>query len=89
MIVGAFVFGLIILAVSLFFLLLYVRSNNQIQQNHTALAKQRAQQLKFQAELQAQMDADARKYEETRQALLKQATGGGDDTDRRNIGHAA
>lgn len=89
MIVGAFIFGLLILAVSLFFLLLYVRSNSQIQESHTALVRQRARQLKFQAVLQAQIDADACKYEERRRALLKQAAGGGDDSDRRDIGHAA
>ena len=89
MIVGAFIFGLLISAVSLFFLLLYVRSNSQIRESHTALARQRAQQLKFQAELQAQIDADAHKYEERRQALLKRAAGGGDDTDRSDIEHAA
>jgi hypothetical protein len=88
MIVGAFVFGIIIFALSLFFLLLYVRSNNHMRANHTALARRREQQLKFQADLQAQIEADARKYEEARQALLKDA-GGGDDTDRQNIGHAA
>jgi thiosulfate reductase cytochrome b subunit len=89
MILSAFVFGFLILVVSLFFLLFYVRSHNHIRDNHTALARRRAQQLKFQAELQAQIDADARKYEEARQALLKQTARGGGDTNNRNIGHAA
>ncbi len=89
MIVASFIFGVGILALSLFFLLLYVRSSNSIRENLTALARQRARQLKLQAELQARMDADARKYEEARQALLKQAERGGDDTKRSNIEHAA
>ena len=89
MIVASFIFGVGILALSLFFLLLYVRSSNSIRENLTALARQRARQLKLQAELQARMDADARKYEEARQALLKQAARGGDDTKRSNIEHAA
>lgn len=87
MVVAAFIFGIIIFSLSLFFLVLYVQSNKSMRENHGALARQRERQLKFQADLQARMDAEARQFEEARQALLKHA--GGDDPDRRNIGHAA
>ena len=87
MIVAAFVFGILILSISLCFLLLYVQSNKSMQENHTALARQRERQLMFQTELQARIEMEARQFEAARQALLKDA--GGDDRDRRNIGHAA
>ena len=89
MVVAALIFGVFVVAFSLLFLLLYVRSNNSIRENQSALARQRAQQLKFQAELQARMEMDARKYEEARQALLKQARGGTNNPKRRDIEHAA
>jgi thiosulfate reductase cytochrome b subunit len=88
MVVASFIFGLVVIAFSLIFLLLYVQSNKSMRENHSALVRQREQQRKFQADLQARMEMDARKYEEARQALLKQA-GGKDDSKRRNIEHAA
>jgi len=88
MVVAAFIFGLVVVAFSLFFLLLYVKSHKSMRENHSALVRQREYQSKLQADLQARMDMDARKYDEARQALLKQA-GGSDDAKRRNIGHAA
>ena len=88
MVVAAFIFGLVILAVSLFFLMLYVQSHKSLRENQSALARQRALQLKFQADLQARMERDARKYEEARQALLRDARGG-DDSKSRDIEHAA
>jgi hypothetical protein len=87
MVVAAFIFGLFLIAFSLFFLLLYVRSNTCIRESQNALARQWEQQLKLQANL-ARMEMEARKYEEARQALLKRA-GGGKDPKRRNIEHAA
>jgi hypothetical protein len=87
MLIAAFIFGSLIIAFSLCFLLHYVKSHQSMRVNQGALARQRERQLKFQAELQARMAIDARKYEEARQALLKQAAD--NDRDRRDIGHAA
>lgn len=87
MVVAALIFGILVLAGSLFFLLLYVQSNNSMRASQNALARQRERQLKFQADLQARMEMEARKYEEARQTLLKRA-GGGNDPKRRNIKHA-
>ncbi|HEX8422678.1 MAG TPA: hypothetical protein VF634_04665 [Pyrinomonadaceae bacterium] len=87
MLVAAFIFGIIILSLSLFFLLLYVKSDKSIRENQGALARYREQQLKLRAELQARMERDARAYEEARRSLLKRA--GGDNRDDRNIEHAA
>lgn len=92
MALAGFIFGLVIFAFSLFFLLLYVHSNKSMRENHSALARQRERQLKFQAELQERMDREAREFEEARQTLLRKANGGGgddDDPDRRNVEHAA
>lgn len=89
MVIAAFIFGIIILTVSLFFLSLYVKSNKSMRENQSALARQRARQLQYQAELQARMERDARQFEEARQALLKKAGDGGGDRGRRNIEHAA
>lgn len=90
MVVAALVFGVFVVACSLLFLLLYVKSNKSLRENQSVLARRRAQQLKLQAELQARMETEARNYEEARQALLKQAGGGGSDNPKpRNIGHAA
>lgn len=87
MVVAALIFGSLVLSISLLFLLVYVRNNNSMRESQSALARQRAQQLKAQADLQARMELEAREYEEARQALLKQASG--KDRDRQNIGHAA
>jgi hypothetical protein len=89
MLVGAFIFGIVIFSFSLMFLVLYVKSHKSMRENQSALARQRERQLKFQAELQARMELDARRYEEARQALLLRPTGGDNDRNRRNIGHAA
>jgi hypothetical protein len=90
MVVAAFVFGTIIFSFSLFFLMLYVRSNNFMRANRSSLARQREQQLKLQAELQARMEREARQFEATRQALLRDAPpSGGGDPDRRDVEHAA
>ena len=86
MVVAALIFGVFLVAVSFFFLLLYVRSNASMRENQNALARQREQQLKFQADLQARMEMEARKYEEARQALLKHAGG---NSKRPDIEHAA
>jgi len=85
MLVAAFIFGMLIFSFSLVFLLLYVQSHNSMRENQGALARQRELQLKYQAELQARMERDARQFEEARQALLKSAG----DRDRRNNAHAA
>lgn len=87
MLVAAFIFGIIILSLSLFFLLLYVKGDKSIRKNQGALARHRERQLKFQAELQARIERDTRVYEEARRSLLKQA--GRDERDERNIEHAA
>ncbi|HEV7902617.1 MAG TPA: hypothetical protein VGO96_02155, partial [Pyrinomonadaceae bacterium] len=80
-------FGVLISSISLFFLLVYVRNNISMQASQRALARQRELQLRLQADLQARMETEARKYEEARQALLKQASA--KDRDRQNIEHAA
>ena len=87
MVVAAFIFGGLILTFSLFFLLIYVNSHKSMRANSSALARQREQHRKFQADLQARMERDARQFEAKRQALLKNERG--DDPNRRNIGHAA
>jgi hypothetical protein len=87
MLVAAFIFGLLICSFSLVFLFLYVQSHKSMRENQGALARQREQQLKFQADLQARIERDARQFEEARQALLKNTDG--DDRDRRNNAHAA
>ena len=90
MLVAAFIFGILIFSFSLVFVLLYAQSNKSMRENHSVLARQRELQLKFQADLQARMELDARLYEEARQALLRDAKRGDDNKrDRRNIGHAA
>lgn len=87
MVVAAFIFGIIILTFSLFFLLVYVNGHKSMRANSNALARQRDQHLKFQADLQARMERDARQFEAKRQDLLKNERG--DDPDHRNIEHAA
>jgi uncharacterized membrane protein len=72
MLVAAFIFGLIILSISLFFLIFYVRSYKAMRENRNALARQRERQLRVQLDLQARMDIEARQFEETRRALLNQ-----------------
>jgi hypothetical protein len=90
MVVAAFIFGLTLLSISVFFLIFYVQNQKSMRGNHRALERQRERQLKFQADLQARIDMEARQFEEARQSLLKQA-GGDDDRDsgQRNIEHAA
>ena len=91
MLVASFVFGLIILSVSVVFLIHYIQSHKSMRANRAALARLRERQLRFQADLQARIDIEARQYEEARQALLKQARGSDDDNNagRHDIGHAA
>jgi hypothetical protein len=85
MVVAALIFGFFVVVVSLFFLLLYVRSNQYMRESQHALARQWEQQLKLQANL-ARMEMEARKYKEARQTLLKQ---GGGNSKRRDIEHVA
>ena len=73
MLVAAFVFGLIILSISLFFLIFYVRSHRAMREKRNALARHRERHLKVQLDLQARMDMEARQFEEARLALFKQA----------------
>jgi phage regulator Rha-like protein len=87
MVVAALIFGILVLSISLLFLLVYVRNNNSMRESQSALARRREQQLKFQADLQARMESEGRKYEEARQALLRQTSG--TDRDGQNIEHAA
>ena len=88
MVLAAFIFGILIFSSSLVFLLSYVRSDKSIRRNYGALARQRERQLKFEADLQARIELDARKYEEARQALLKRKRDNSESA-RRNIEHAA
>jgi hypothetical protein len=86
MTIAAFSFGFVILFVSLFFLLGYIRSHTSIRENRHSLARQRQLQAKLQADLQARFEADALKFEEERRALLARAGG---DSDRHDVGHPA
>ncbi|MDQ1560139.1 MAG: hypothetical protein QOD32_3199 [Pyrinomonadaceae bacterium] len=86
MVVAAFIFGLVIFSVSVFFLLGYIRSHNSIRQNRHSLARQQQLQAKLQADLQTRIEADARKFEEARRALLAHANG---ESDRADVEHAA
>jgi Flp pilus assembly protein TadB len=88
MVIAAFIFGLVVFLCSFFFVFHYIQSHKSMRANHLAATKQRARQLKVQADLQARMDREAREFEETRQALLRQA-GDDDSPDHQDIGHAA
>jgi hypothetical protein len=85
--VAAFIFGSLVVLISLLFVLVYVRNNHSMRASQSALARQRERQLKVQADLRARMETEGRSYEEARQALLKRASAG--DGDRQNIEHAA
>lgn len=86
MVVAAFIFGIVILSVSVFFLLNYIRSNQFMRQSRNSLAQRQKLQLKLQANLQARMEADERKFEEARRALLERP---GSDSDQPDVEHAA
>lgn len=86
MVIAAFVFGIVIFSVSLVFLLNYIRTNQFMRETNNFWARQQRLQLKLQADLQARMEADERKFEEMRRALLKRAGG---DSGRSDVGHAA
>jgi len=86
MVVAAFLFGIVIFSVSVICLLGYIRSSNFLRQNHNSWARQRALHLQLQADLQARIEADTRKFEEARRELLERAGG---DSDRPDVEHAA
>ncbi|HZH32860.1 MAG TPA: hypothetical protein VEY11_18980 [Pyrinomonadaceae bacterium] len=73
MAVTAILFGILIFSVSLFFVLAYIQGQSSMRQNRNSQARQREQQLKLQADLQARIEADARRFEEARRALLERA----------------
>ncbi|HJR06758.1 MAG TPA: hypothetical protein VJ842_05840 [Pyrinomonadaceae bacterium] len=87
MIIAAFIFSIALFAFSLLFLLRYIQNEKYLRVNRDLLARQQRQQLKSQADLQAQIEADRRELEEARRALLKQASD--DNNERRDIEHAA
>ena len=93
MVIAAFIFSIAVFTFSLLFLLRYIQNEKYLRVNSDRLARQRQQQLKSQADLQARMEADRRDLEAARRALLKQASSGGDatrrDLGRRDIEHAA
>jgi len=86
MVFAAFLFGLLIFSVSVFCVLAYIRSSSSLRHNQNSWARQRQLQLKLQADLQARIEADARKFEEARLALLERRRG---DSDHSDVGHAA
>lgn len=86
MVIAAFIFGLFIFAISGFFLLNYIRTNQYMRQSRDSMARQKRLQLKLQADLQARIEADERKFEEARRALLERTEG---DPERPGVGHAA
>lgn len=86
MVFGAFIFGILIFSFSVFFLLGYIRSNKALDSSRRSLARQRELDLKVLADLQARMEADERRFEERRSALLKRAERASGGTD---VGHAA
>jgi formiminotetrahydrofolate cyclodeaminase len=96
MIIAAFIFSIAVFAFSLLFLLRYIQNDKYMRVNRDRLARQQQQQLKSQAELRAQMEADRREFEEARGALLKQTDEDNErrhnerrNAERRDIGHAA
>ena len=86
MILAAFVFAVFISVLSLACLIGYIRGNKSMRRDRHFWAQQRELELKLQADLQARMEADSRRFEETRRALLERT---GDDPDRSGVGHAA
>ena len=86
MVIAAFVFGLVIFALSLFLVFSYIQSDRSMQQQGNSLARQRALQVKLQADLQARVEADTRKFEEDRRSLLERA---GVDPKRPDVEDAA
>lgn len=88
MVTAAFVFSIAVFAFSLLFLLRYIQNDKYLRENRDRLARQRLQQLKNRADLEAQIEADRRALEAARQALRKQA-GSDNQTGHRDIEHAA
>jgi hypothetical protein len=86
MILAAYIFAVVISALSLFCLFSYIRSNKSMRRDRHFWAQQRELELKLQADLQARMEADSRRFEETRRALLER-TGG--NSERSGVGHPA
>ena len=86
MILAAFIFAVFISALSLFCLFAYIQGNKSMRRDRAFWAQQRELESKLQADLQARMEADSRRYEEMRRALLERAGG---DSDRSGVGHAA
>jgi hypothetical protein len=86
MVLAAFIFAVFISVLSLACLLGYIQSNKSLRRDRHFWAQQRELELKLQAELQARMEADSRRFEEARRALLERT---GDDPDRSGVEHAA
>ncbi|HEX8636186.1 MAG TPA: hypothetical protein VF703_18845 [Pyrinomonadaceae bacterium] len=85
MIVAAFLFGILIFSISVFFLISYINSNKSWRRNQHAWVRQRQLQLKLEADLRARIEADTHRFEETRRALLERAGG---DSERPGREHA-
>jgi hypothetical protein len=86
MAIGAFIFGILIFSFSVFVLLGYLRSSKALESSRRSLARQRELDLKVLADLQARMEADERRFEEKRRALLERAGGA---SGGRDVEHAA
>jgi hypothetical protein len=85
MVIASFIFAVVIFSLSLACLFVYIQSNKSLRRDSNFWARQRELEIKLQADLQALMEADSRRFEETRRALLER-TGG--DSDRSGVGHA-
>ncbi|HZG53692.1 MAG TPA: hypothetical protein VEZ40_16305 [Pyrinomonadaceae bacterium] len=85
MIVAAFLFGVLIFCISVFFLISYINSNKSWRRNQHARVRQRELQLKLEADLRARIEADAHQFDEARRALLGREGG---DSERPGRKHA-
>ncbi|HEY0083703.1 MAG TPA: hypothetical protein VGB61_12995 [Pyrinomonadaceae bacterium] len=86
MVIAAFIFAVFIFTLSLGCLFAYIQGNKSLRRDRSFWAQQQELELKLQADLQARMEADSRRFEEQRRALLER-TGG--DSDRSGVGHPA
>ncbi|HEY1404001.1 MAG TPA: hypothetical protein VGB05_07750 [Pyrinomonadaceae bacterium] len=86
MVFAAVIFSVFIFSVSVMFLLDYIRTQDSLQQNRNAWARQQELQLKREADLQAHIEADMRRFEEVRRALSESAPR---DSGRHDVEHAA
>jgi hypothetical protein len=81
MVVAAVIFSIFIFTLSLFFLLDYIRSQKSMQRNRRSWTREQELQLKFEADWEARIEAEAREHEEARRAFEQHTTGDSDHAD--------